>query len=84
MTFKLEKKSANRVLVKYHITNARGDICGSVNVSPEEKADLLKHWREPAPAAATASARHQPAVNAISAALRRGPRMNKEAVLRGC
>jgi hypothetical protein len=44
MTFKLEKKSANHVLVKYHITDKRGDICGSVNVSPEEESDLLKCW----------------------------------------
>jgi hypothetical protein len=32
MTFKLERKSANRAVVKYHITDGKGTIYGSVNV----------------------------------------------------
>ena len=82
MTFKLLKKAVGATLTKFHVVDARGDIVGSINVANEQASDLQKHWREPgAPAAAT---KHQTAVNAISAALRRGPRMKKEAILRGC
>ena len=83
MTFKLLKKAVGATLTKVHIVDARGDIVGSVNVANEQASDLQKHWREPgAPAAAVGN--HARAVNAISAALRNGPRMNKEAIFRGC
>ena len=49
-----------------------------------EEADLLKCWHGSAPAAPTAASAHGRVVNAISAALRRGPRLSKQGVLRGC
>ena len=83
MTFKLLKKSTGATLTKFHVVDARGDIVGSINVANEQASDLLKHCREPgAPAAAAGN--HARTVNAISNALRRGPRLNKEAILRGC
>ena len=83
MTFKLLKKSTGATLTKFHVVDARGDIVGSINVANEQASDLLKHWREPAAPAAAAGS-HARTVNAISNALRRGPRLNKEAILRGC
>ena len=71
-------------MVKYHIKNDHGDIYGPVNVSPAEEADLLKCRHGSAPAARTAASAHGRAVNAISAALRRGPRLSKQGVRRGC
>jgi hypothetical protein len=56
MTFRLEKKSSNHALVKFHILNAGGDIVGSINVPPREERDLLKCWRDSAPAAGAKSA----------------------------
>ena len=83
MTFKLLKKSTGATLTKFHVVDARGDIVGSINVANEQASDLLKHWRDPgAPAAAAGN--HARTVNAISNALRRGPRLSKEAILRGC
>ena len=83
MTFKLLKKAVGATLTKFHIVDARGDIVGSVNVANEQASDLQKHWREPgAPAAAVGN--HARAVNAISNALRKGPRLSKQGVLRGC
>jgi hypothetical protein len=84
MTFKLVHKSTNAALATYHITDGRGDIVGSVNVKPDEVADLLKCWRGAVPAAAATAGKQARAANAISAALKRGPRMNKAAILRGC
>jgi hypothetical protein len=86
MTFRLEKKSTGAVLTKFHVVNSAGDICGSINVANGQVNDLLKHWRQPAPAASTAG--HARAVSAISNALRKGPRLSgqaaRQAVLRGC
>ena len=110
-SFKLKKKSANHVLVKYHIVDNAGTICGSVAVSPEEESALLKCWAGPRDGAATtiaATAAKQTGRNllvaafksrgavpaapaadeaaaarrAISAALLRGPRLSKQALLR--
>jgi hypothetical protein len=83
-SFKLSKKSTGRTLTTFHVTNARGDICGAINVPNEQASDLQKHWREPGAPAPTAAGAHGRAVNAISAALRKGPRLSREGVLRGC
>ena len=84
MTFKLLKKSTGAVLTKFHVVNARGDIVGSINVANGEVNDLQKCWHDSIPAAATAAGKQARAVNAMVAAFRKGPRMNKEAILRGC
>ena len=78
MTFKLLKKATGPVLTKFHVTDSAGSIVGSINVANEQAADLQKQWREPGAPAAAASP-HARAVNAISAALKRGPRLSREA-----
>jgi hypothetical protein len=84
-SFKLVHKVRNAARATYHITNSRGDIVGSVSVKPDEVAALQKCWRDSAPtAAATARGEKACVVNAMLAATRKGPRMNKEGVLRGC
>ena len=80
MTFKLLKKSANACVVKFHIVNARGDIIGQANVPPNEVSDLQKCWRDSTPAAAKQST----AATALVNALKRGPRLSRQGVLRGC
>ena len=82
MTFKLLKKSTGPVLTKFHVVNARGDIVGSINVANGEVNDLQKCWRDSAAPAAGAS--KQSTVAMLSAALRKGPRLSKQGVLRGC
>jgi hypothetical protein len=82
MNFKLVKKSTGAVLTKFHVVNARGDICGSINVANGEVSDLLNCLRDSAPAAA--GAKQATAAAALSAALRRGPRLSRQGVLRGC
>jgi hypothetical protein len=88
MTFKLLKKSAGPALVKYHIVNPRGDVIGQANVPPNEVSDFQKHWRGSFVPTASAAAKHQSAVSAISNALRKAPRLSREAgkaaILRGC
>jgi hypothetical protein len=42
--FRLTRKSANRLVVTYHVTNHADDTIGSVNISPGEEADFLRSW----------------------------------------
>jgi hypothetical protein len=79
MQFRLEKKEATKALVKFHILNSAGELCGSVNVPPAQEADLLKHWRAPQ---ATTAAKPADGKAAIVAALKRGPRLTRQALLR--
>jgi hypothetical protein len=44
MRFRLVHKTTTAANAVFHITNARGDICGSVNVAPGEVNDLRKCW----------------------------------------
>jgi hypothetical protein len=83
MNFRLEKQSATKALVKFHIKNSAGELCGSVSVPPAQEADLLKHWHGPQAAPAKPAARAEASRAAISAALRKGPRLSKAALLRG-
>jgi hypothetical protein len=87
MTFKLLKKSTGPVLTKFHVVDSAGDIVGSINVANEQATDLQKHWREPVAPAAGAS-KQAKAIAMLSAAVRKGPRLSKEAskaaILRGC
>ena len=84
MNFRLEKKEASRALVKFHILNSAGELCGSVNVPPSQESDLLKHWHAPEEAAPAAKAASKAARSkaAIVAALKKGPRLSKAALLR--
>ena len=81
--FSLVQKSSNRTQATFHVM-ADGAIVGSISVPPKQASDLLKHWH----AAPTASAA-KPAADkvargkaAIVAALKRGPRLSKAALLR--
>ena len=82
MTFRLVHKTTTAANAVFHIVNAKGDICGSVNVSPGQENDLRKCWRGAAPAARTAGEQARVA-NAMVAAIKRGPRLSREGVLRG-
>ena len=86
MTFKLEKVEANKDLVKFHIWNSADELVGSVNVQPKDESDLLRSWKgesaTPAPKAAKPADRATRAKEAFVAALKKGPRLNKAALLR--
>lgn len=86
MNFRLEKTASNRVVSKFHVLNAAGDIVGSSNVKPSEEADLLAHWKgapRAAPRAATAAGKENRMVSAMAEAAKKHP-LSKQAVLRGC
>jgi hypothetical protein len=68
-------------LTKFHVTDSTNAIVGVINVANEQASDLQKCWRDSTPAAAP---KQSAAVAALSAALRRGPRLSKAGVLRGC
>ena len=79
MQFRLERKEATKALVKFHIVNSAEELCGSVSVPPRQEVDLLRHWHTPQTPAA------KPAPDgraAIAAALKRGPKLSKAALLR--
>jgi hypothetical protein len=46
--FRLTQKSIKKSLAKFHVSNARGDVVGSINVAPEEVETLLRQWSGPA------------------------------------
>jgi hypothetical protein len=87
-SFKLERKAVGATLTKFHVVDSAGAVVGSINVANEQASDLPKHWRGSSVPTASAAAQHQSAVSAISNALRKGPRLSKEAsraaILRGC
>ena len=84
MNFRLEKVSATKALVKFHIKNSAGETCGSVSVPPSQVDDLLASWHGPqaAPSAKPAADKAARGKAAIVAALKRGPRLSKAALLR--
>jgi hypothetical protein len=65
MKFRLEKKSSNRALTKFHILNSADETVGSVNVPPSQESDLLKHWTGAKAAAA------KPATGVFARAMQR-------------
>jgi hypothetical protein len=83
MNFRLEKQSATRALVKYHIVNTAGETCGSVSVPPSQEKDLLASWHGPQarptakPADKAAASRAK-----ISASLLKGRPLTPKAILR--
>ena len=56
---------------------------GSLNVKPNEVSDLLNCWRDSAPVAGVKQSQST-AVAALTAALKRGPKLSKEGMLRDC
>ena len=79
MQFRLEKKEATRGLLKFNILNSGGELCGTVSVLPSQEAALLASWK----GATTPPAKKTDSRAALVAALKRGPRLSKEALLRG-
>ena len=45
MTFNFTEKGRTKVNTVYHISDAAGDIIGSINCPRGQEADLLSHWR---------------------------------------
>ena len=84
--FRLEKSTtaSHSALSRFYVFNAAGDIIGSINVEPNEEADLLAHWRSSSPApAARAAASQNLMVKAMTEAARKHP-LSQQAILRGC
>jgi hypothetical protein len=79
--FSLVQKSSNRTQTTFHVM-ADGAIVGSISVPPGQVDDLLKHWHGPQAAAAKPAAKAEASRKAISASLRRGPKLSKAALLR--
>jgi hypothetical protein len=84
MKFSLTEKGRTGINTVFHITDAAGTIVGSANVPHSQAKDLQKCWRDSAPAAGAVADKQARAANAMVAALRRGPRLTKAAILRGC
>jgi hypothetical protein len=85
MKFSLTEKGRTGINTVFPITDAAGTIVGSANVPHSQAKDLLKCWREPAPdTAANRAGKQARAAQAMVAALRRGPRLSRQGVLRGC
>ena len=86
MTFQLMHKGDTAVNAVFHVVDSAGTTVGSINVPHGQEDDLQKCWRGAVPSAATAATagKQARAANAMVAALKRGPRMTKAAVLRGC
>ncbi len=82
MNFKLERKAAGAAMTTFNVTDGKGTIYGSVTVPNEAASDLRKCWRDSAPAARPGD-EHARVANAITANLRKGPRLSREGVLRG-
>ena len=84
MNFRLERVSANKALVKFNIVNSAEELCGTVSVPPSQEADLLRHWKVAQATTPVAKAAKAEAAGkaAIVAALRRGPKLSKTALLR--
>jgi hypothetical protein len=78
MKFTLQQKSAGKALTVFNVIDDNGGVCGSVNVPNKEVPDFVKCWKgayTPVPKPDSRAA--------IVAALKRGPRLSKEAILRG-
>ena len=81
--FKLSKEETGRSITRFYVTNARGEVCGVINVANAEASDLQKHWAgAPATPTAKPAAKAADSRAAISAALKRGPKLSKQALLR--
>jgi hypothetical protein len=85
--FKLSKEETGRTITRFLGTTTRGETVGVINVPNAEASDLQKHW-----AGTPATPMAKPVAKAadkaadsrakISAALRKGPKLSKAALLR--
>ena len=83
MNFRLEKKSTGPTLTKFFVYDSTGATVGIITVGNEQAEDLQSHWRAPQAPPAKAAGKAAAGAAAIIAALRKGPRLSKEALLRG-
>ena len=83
MNFRLERqKESTRALSVFRVLDSANATIGTITVPRAQESDLLQHWKgRTAPAAKQSQAA---AAAALSAALRKGPRLSREGVLRGC
>ena len=86
MNFRLEKQSPGRTSTRFHVLDSAGSICGIITVANEAVSNLQKHWKDVSSSAPrNAAAKQDPSVAAMVAAVRkRGARVNRAAILRGC
>ena len=82
MNFRLEKKSTGPTLTKFFVRDSTNAIVGTINVVNGQAADLAKHWHTPTQAPA-AKAKPADSRAAIANALLKGPKLTRQAGLRG-
>ena len=78
VTFRLTKKSSNKVLTKFHVLDSSDSICGSINVPNDQVSDLLRCWNGPRDCSPQQQQAQQPSAKAFKL-----PPMSKAAILRG-
>jgi hypothetical protein len=83
-TYRLVQKDSNHLKATFHVLNSSDDIVGSINVPPNQVADLLRHWVGTSSKAQQSEKQQSqnPIVAAIFKAKSRIP--NQAAILRGC
>jgi hypothetical protein len=90
MNFRLTKKTSTKLNTLFQVIDDRGDIRGSITVPLGAEDDLVRHWidrpvtRAAAPAVATKGPVADLTEKIIAAGKRKGGRMTRAAVLRGC
>jgi hypothetical protein len=78
MKFTLQQKSAGRTgLTTFNVLDEKNLVRGTVSVPSSASDDLIKCWKGTYVAAKPAG------TAAMVAALRKGPKLSKEAILRG-
>ena len=87
MQFQLTKKSADRMLTKFHVVDGNDNIVGSINVRNEDANDLVKCWQGSVVGDSPQRQPKQSATSVLAAAFlksrNRSP-FSKAAILRGC
>jgi hypothetical protein len=91
--FILSKVSENRAIAKFHVLDESKSVVGSISVPKNQADDLIRCWNGPTNQSATggaprAAAKRGPvndlAQRIIAAGKRKGGKMTRAAVLRGC
>ena len=89
--FKLVQRSTNKSLTKFHVLNSADEIIGSINVPPEQVADLLRHWAGPVDGPKQQHAPLRTGEGQGTSAMARAmmarkprPAISQAAILRGC
>jgi hypothetical protein len=86
-SFKLERQPRGQTSTRFHVLDGANSTIGIITVPNEAAADLEKHWKGVPPSSAknAAAAKQDPMIATMVAAVRkRGARVNRAAILRGC